>query len=903
MTLKIDLLGPPVIQVDGSALEVDTRKATALLAYLAMESGQHPRDHLVELLWPDTDPDRSRSSLRRTLSTLRTALGGRWVDADRSLIGMDHTGVTLDVVEFAALADDGHGHDRTATCPRCLPEMGRAAALYRGELLSGFSVRDAPGFESWVRVRAEEAARRADRVLQRFAAAQAAAGDYSTAIETARRRIELDPLHEDAYRSVMLLHAWSGDRSGAVDVYRRLVAALDTELGVAPLDETSELYEAILEEDLPRAPAPRRDPVPAPAATKAIPMVGRADEEDAIVTALVPGGVVRLSAPLGMGATRLIAETTARLRLSGATVLAGAGVVPPVPFGVIHDALLDTVRGATNRLAALPESVLAEAGRLFPGLSSAPAPAPEAGTRTRFLDALAQVIATLPRPVIVVDDAQWCDDSSAELLGFLAARNRHFGVALLVASTSDTEPASSVVQGMLDDLGTRGVTVRLGPLGREAVTQLVENADVAIDPGELHRRTGGVPLLVVETIRSVAEGRTAEVPDQIKRIYDARVDELPGAAAQVLDALVVLGRPSPPTVVAAVSGRTVDETDAALDQLIGRGLTREDGDGGVSPVHEQLAAVVSARHTAARRRLLNRRAAGALAGLSPGESPRIARHHLAAGADGQAATWFRRAGDEAAALYAHGEAIEHYEAALAAGHPDRAGLHRAAAHSAMLEGRYARAVSGFEAALAEGGPIAGVEHLLGEVHRRLRRWDLAAAHYERAQAISKDSELQAIVAADRAFVELRRGGGDVATHIETALRLAAESKSSRAMARAENVAGLAATGAERVGHLRTALTNATETPERMAVLNNLAVAVPEAAEAVALAREALGLAIASGDRHLMAALHNTLADTLHRTGDETGSRQALTQAVTLFSAITTADSEPWVPEVWLLTEW
>lgn len=889
--------------MNGSPLQVDTRKATALLAYLAMEQGHHPRDHLVELLWPDTDPERSRSSLRRTLSTLRSALGGRWVEADRSLVAMDHTGVTLDVIEFATLADDGHGHDRAATCPRCLPEMRRAAALYRGELLSGFTVRDAPAFESWVRIRAEESARRADRVMQRLAAAEAAVGDYPSAIETARRRIELDPLNEDAYRAAMLLHAWSGDRSGAVDAYRRLVAALDTELGVVPLEETSELYEAILEEDLPRAPAPRRDPPPLSPATKAIPMVGRRAEEDAIVTGLLGGGMVRLSAPLGMGATRLISESTARLRTAGATVLVGAGVVPPVPFGVIHDALLDTVTGATGLLAALPEAVLVEAGRLFPGLSSVPAPPTEAGTRTRFLDALARVIATLPRPVIVVDDAQLCDDSSAELLGFLAARHRHFGVALLVASTSDAEPASSVVRAMLDDLGTRGVAVTLGPLDRDGIAELVASAGVAVDVDELHRRTGGVPLLVVETIRSVAEGRTAEVPDQIKRIYDARLDALPGTAAQVLDALVVLGRPSPPAVVAAVSGRTVDETDAALDHLIGRGLTREDRDGGASPVHEQLAAVVAERHTAARRRLLHRRAAAALAGLSPGESPRVARHHLAAGADGLAATWFRRAGDEAAALYAHGEAIEHYEAALAAGHPDRAGLHRAAAHSAMLEGRYARAVSGFEAALAEGGPTAGVEHLLGEVHRRLRRWDLAAAHYERAHATSTDPELQAIVAADRAFIETRRSGREVAAHIATALRLAAASGSSRAMARAENVAGLAATGAERVEHLRSALTYATEPPERMAVLNNLAAAVPDAAEAVALAREALGLAIESGDRHLMAALHNTLADALHRTGDESGSRQSLTEAVTLFSAITTADAEPWVPEVWLLTEW
>ena len=77
MTLRIDVLGTPRIEVDGEPLGVDTRKATALLAYLAVTGGVHGRDLLVDLLWPDAEPDRGRAALRRTLSTLRSALGGR----------------------------------------------------------------------------------------------------------------------------------------------------------------------------------------------------------------------------------------------------------------------------------------------------------------------------------------------------------------------------------------------------------------------------------------------------------------------------------------------------------------------------------------------------------------------------------------------------------------------------------------------------------------------------------------------------------------------------------------------------------------------------------------------------------------------------------------------------------
>ena len=99
-SLSIALIGSPVIEREGRPLAVDTRKATALLAYLAVEGGTHNRDSLASLLWPDYAPDRARAALRRTLSTLRSALGGRWVDVARDAVTLDRDGVWLDVDEF-----------------------------------------------------------------------------------------------------------------------------------------------------------------------------------------------------------------------------------------------------------------------------------------------------------------------------------------------------------------------------------------------------------------------------------------------------------------------------------------------------------------------------------------------------------------------------------------------------------------------------------------------------------------------------------------------------------------------------------------------------------------------------------------------------------------------------------
>ncbi len=892
--------------MDRIPLSVDTRKAVAILVYLAVEGGERPRDQLVELLWPNTDPERSRSSLRRTLSTLRTALGARWIETDRSFVSLDRDDVALDLDAFAAASEDFHDHDPAATCARCLPELRRAANLYRGEFLAGFTLRDAPEFESWVRVRGEQVGRRADRIFTRLAATQASAGEYGAAIESTARRVDLDPLHEDAYRRLMLLHAWSGDRSGAVDAYRQLVATLDTELGVSPLDETTELYEAILEEDLPRAPAPinRSLPVVPPPAVLRLPMVGRDIElATALAAAGSPGGVVSIEGALGFGVSRFLEELGERLLTTGATLLTGSGTAgSSVPFGVIHDALLETIGDPNGAalIARLPQPVLAEASRVFPALGAGSLPPPDRGTRTRFLDAMARLIAALPRPVLLIDDANYCDEASAELLSFLAARARRFGVSVVVASSPGDAPADGPVADMLDDLRRRGTTVHIEPLTSNDVASLVATAEVAIDAADLTRRSGGLPLFVVESIRAAAAGNAEVVSDQLKKLLTDRVSTLGGAATQVLDAVTVLGRSADSALICAVSGRSDEETDIAVDELVSRGIVREVEDGTVTVAHEHFAAIVSGRHTAARRRLLNRRAAVALEARHEVKAVRIARHRLAAGEDALAAEWFRIAGDDAAALFAHGEAIGHYEAALAAGHPDRAYLHRSSAHSALLDGRYDRAIAGYEAALAEGDTDSVTEHRLGEVHRRLRRWDLAAAHYERA-AQGADQELSAIVTADRAFVESRRGGPNAATLATEAVRLAEVAKSDRALARAENVAGLLASGDDRERHLRTALIHAAEPAERIAVLNNLAAVVADPLEAVALAREALEEALELGDRHVMAALHNTLADGLHRAGESEASMAALTEAVSLFTEIKTGDS--WSAEVWLLTEW
>ena len=240
-------------------MSVDTRKAVALLAYLVVADRPHSRDALAELLWPGRDAEHARGALRRTLSTLRKTIGEEHVEAARERIALGRgPGLEIDVDRFRGLTAPGASES----------ELEEAVALFGGDLLEGFSVRDSPAFEDWQLLEADGLRRELGAVLERLVDARAARSDHAGAIRHARRRLEIDPLHEPAHRQLIRLMAWSGDRAGALTQYRTCVRILSAELGVPPLPETTDLYRTISDGSLEPAPGvappPRGSAPPAP---------------------------------------------------------------------------------------------------------------------------------------------------------------------------------------------------------------------------------------------------------------------------------------------------------------------------------------------------------------------------------------------------------------------------------------------------------------------------------------------------------------------------------------------------------------------------------------------------------------------------------------------------------------
>jgi DNA-binding SARP family transcriptional activator len=956
--LDLALLGPPVITRGGTPVSFDTRKATAVLALLAVQRRELSRERLAALLWPDADTVRARASLRRTLS-VAVAAAGPGLLVTRTAVALDTGRVRVDVTEFEALAS---GPD--------LGRLDRAVRLYRDDFLAGFALRDCPEFDDWQAATADRLRQRLAGTLDRLVTACAAAGDLDRAIGHARRWLDLDPLHEPAHQALIRLLAWTGQRSAALRAYRALVRILDTELAVRPLPETTRLYDDVRAGRLaaaPPAPSPapeRPPPQERRAAAGPVPLVGRDAELGALHRAwraVGPAGqVAAVLGPAGCGKTRLADEFRQQAQAAGAVLLAARchDGESGLPFVLAADLLAVALSVCPELPARLPAHTAAMTGRLCPGLA-ADYPDDEARldsplALTRLYAAIAEALraAASPGPgpagVVLVEDVHWADGPSLDLLGYLIRRLAGWPLLLVLSWSTDHAERLRVLRSALGEASDAGrcTLIEPAPLAADQVRELLARSGVSeADVGRLLAQTRGLPMLVreyVEGLRSGAGQAGADgtgpgerwwPPASVRELLRRRLQAASEPTQQMLSTAAVLGSGCDADLLRAVSGRGEGETVEALDEAVHRFLLTEvPPAGGHGPPsyefpYEALRAVVYESATLARRRLLHGRAAGTLARRyerdpASTRAAAVAEHLQRAGRDAEAAGWWWRAAGRARELYAHAEAYADLREAAALGYP---AVEVAVALGDVLTvlGRYREALAEFETAAASAGERdpglgADIEHKLAEVHHRLGDWALAEAHLAAAAQLldqlpdQADTSRQARIAADRAVLGYRRGDTAAAAGLAAgALTAARTAGDPAAVAQALNVLGMLAARrgdpTAAAARLRESLAQARRLPDRgpaVAALNNLARLLAESgrpAEALPLAQEALALGRELGDQHRLAALHTNLADLLHAAGQRDAALAHLKEAARGFAAVDTGGTPR--PEVWLLVEW
>jgi DNA-binding SARP family transcriptional activator len=705
--LRIQLLGG--FQVSLGARGIDDaawrlRKVKALIKLLALAPGHSlAREHLMDLLWENLEPDAASNNFRKALHIARHALEpelsgpSRLLHVQGDVLVLKPEGplwVGVEAFEAAAAA---------ARRSRDPHRYEGAVDLYRGDLLP-----EDP-YEDWAVRRRDALREEYTAVLLELAELYEARGDPARAIGALRRVVTNDPVHEEAHAALMRLYAQTGQRHQALRQYQRLSDALRQELDAAPDAAATELHRRIMT-DLASAPVP----APYSAAGTASPgteramrvsrLVGRDREMDRLEEALDTlfegqGELILLIGEAGVGKSRLALEVARRAMRRGALSLGGAAYdyEQQLAYGPFVEALVSFAGQIQSpELHALLEGIAPEITLLAPaiGLMLGTSHAPDAGgtlDRHRLFAAVAALLARLEARspvVIVLDDLHAADEASLQLLHYIARAARRAPRLLIATVRSDELAESSRLAQLLTDFHRAGLGLRLdlSRLGRRdsaiLVTTLLGNGPSARKVAEtVYDLAAGNPLYTEEAVRTLREGgqlqqvdgrwqlATSElpVPGPLAERMVARVARLGATSKQALETLAVVGQDASYPLLQ----RATDLPEAAMLDAMNDCLRRnilEESPRGYRFGHPLYRAALYERLSQARRASLHGRIAQAIETLYPAQLPAhaevLAHHHGLSHAPGRAVPHLIVAGNRAASVYANEAAIHYYRRAL-----------------------------------------------------------------------------------------------------------------------------------------------------------------------------------------------------------------------------------------------
>jgi DNA-binding SARP family transcriptional activator/tetratricopeptide (TPR) repeat protein len=662
--VELLVLGPPELHVRGRRVDLGPKRM-AVLAYLAL-NGTTRRRALAELLWPDSDnPLNNLAVARNDLSRL---LGPNGLLVTAQTIGLGPS-VELDLHTWQDA--------RTSNQQRW--------ALFRGDFLHGLRIQDwANGFggefEQWLHETRECLASEHSDLALELGLQHLRDAQYNESIAYLQVAAQGEEPREDASRWYILALGAIGQQQQALRAFATLQEKLRDELEVDPSDASRQALE--VSRDTPEAcqdqiklelqskapTTPSNSQRTAPVSAIIAPFVGRELELRTLKAHLEQQTFERtliLRGESGVGKSRLAQALLEQLPDHVLRFEFNPGQVPHI---AIERLVRQLVNAQAEQVGQLPALWRVALSRFVPDLlpDETPPSEPEL-ERMAAYRAIQQLIEPLGPVVVLLEDLQWADPPSLELIGHLRNNPPPGGLRQIV-TWRDTETPSApdaTAQAVHTWIRAGAFDVGLTGLDETAIAELTRWFNrPEVNPHELRAHTAGNPLYITEWLRSdQPQGGLA-----LNQLIYQRINQLGSEAQQILEALAVLGPNSNLGVLQRTSGRSLEQCIQALETTRQANLIQHD-DTGIRFLHVLTFDVIQSHLNPARRDLLHLRAAHATQGtplvcaghywqaqgvLSEEDHPKALQSFLEAGVQlglrgeiAEASTWYERARSQA----------------------------------------------------------------------------------------------------------------------------------------------------------------------------------------------------------------------------------------------------------------